>query len=523
MILALLLIFIAAAPVQAPAAQAAAPLSELLTRARDHIEAGDRAAARVDLDAALRAYPASPAVRNFLGVLTASEGGYEEAERHFKAAVQRDPRYTDAWLNLGRLYQENAAKDAAAPRKALAAYESVLRHEPAHREARFQSAALLQALGEFDRSQAELAQLPAEDREKPAALAVACANLAARGAKTEADAAAEKLLAARSLAAEDVRPVLPVLAAHGRDDLVVRIVETLRQKGARLVRRPRGARRRLREAAASGRSRARRSRRRRHRGPTTPALLLALARVAYEQKDLEGALGYLGHARAVEPAATRASTSSSGWSASRWTSAGKPTRLSPRRSGSTPTTPTRTTRSAAWRFTARTRRRRSRTSSGTRSSDRTTTAARTRSASRTFSPRTTRPPARSSRRSPRGRRPPPRRTTCSRGSRGPRARTRRPCASRSGRSRPTRAAPTRWSELGLLYQRLGQLDRAEEALDRCLEIDPNHYLGHLHLLMLYSRTQGPAAGRAAGALRRAEEEARGAGGRLPPPVEIRPY
>ncbi len=35
--------------------------------------------------------------------------------------------------------------------------------------------------------------------------------------------------------------------------------------------------------------------------PDDGALLLALARVAYDQTDLEGALGYLGHARAVTP------------------------------------------------------------------------------------------------------------------------------------------------------------------------------------------------------------------------------
>ena len=102
--------------------QAAPPLADLLTRARDHIEAGDKAAARGDLAEALRRHPASPAVRNFLGVLAASEGDSEEAERRFREAVQRDPRYTDAWLNLGRLYQENAAKDAGAPRKALARF-----------------------------------------------------------------------------------------------------------------------------------------------------------------------------------------------------------------------------------------------------------------------------------------------------------------------------------------------------------------------------------------------------------------
>ena len=292
MILALLILL--AAP------QAAPPLAELLTRAQDHMEAGDRSAARADLDEALRAYPASPAVRNFLGVLAASGGDPGEAERRFREAVERNPRYTDAWLNLGRLHQENAAKDAGAPRKALAAYESVLRYEPAHRDARFQAAALLQALGEPERSQAELERLPPEDRERPAALAVACGNLAARGARAEADAAAEKLLAHPDLAAEDVRPVLPVLAAHGRDDLVVRVVEMLRQKGlaasadlealgAAYARQGQLAlAREALEAAAASR-------------PDDAALLLALARVAYEQKDLKGALGYLGHARAVAP------------------------------------------------------------------------------------------------------------------------------------------------------------------------------------------------------------------------------
>ena len=46
-------------------------------------------------------------------------------------------------------------------------------------------------------------------------------------------------------------------------------------------------------------------------------------------------------------------------------------------------------------------------------------------------------------------------------------------------------------DLGLLYQRFGEAERAEEALKRCLEIDPDHYLGNLHLLLLYSRTRDP--------------------------------
>jgi len=63
------------------------------------------------------------------------------------------------------------------------------------------------------------------------------------------------------------------------------------------------------------------------------------------------------------------------------------------------------------------------------------------------------------------------------------------CAQRAVEADPRSADG--FSELGLLYQRLGQAERAEAALKRCLEIDPRHYLGNLHLLMLYSRTKDP--------------------------------
>jgi len=538
MILALFLLFAAAEPspppavapspagaapaaAQAVAGPAAAPLSELLTRARDRIEAGDRAAARAALDEALRAYPASPAVRNFLGVRSASEGGYDEAERHFKAAVQRDPRYTDAWLNLGRLYQENAAKDAGAPRKALAAYESVLRFEPAHRDARFQSAALLQALGEFDRSQAELARLPEEDLEKPAALAVACANLAARGAGTEADAAAEKMLAARSLTAEDVRPVLPVLAAHGRDDLVVRMVETLRQKalaesadletlgGAYARQRQLPLAREALEAAAASR-------------PDDPALLLGLARVAYEQRDLEGALGYLGHARAVSPRDARIHfflgmvCVELDLGGEAYTALAEAVRLDPDNADANYALGSvavhRKDPSEAVPYFKRYAELRPGDYRGPYSIGVAHFLAKNYETARAellpFASR---------------------KETASAANyllaRIARAEGEDEEALRLAQ-RAVEADPRSadgLSELGLLYQRLGQFDRAEEALKRCLEIDPDHYLGHLHLLMLYSRTKDPrqaAQQERFDALKkkRAEQAAD-----FLRPVEIRPY
>jgi tetratricopeptide (TPR) repeat protein len=503
------------------APQAAPPLADLLTRARDHIGAGDRAAARADLDEAVRGFPGSPAVRNFLGVLAASDGAYEEAERRFHEALQRDARYTDAWLNLGRLYQENAAKDAGAVRKALAAYEAILRYEPAHRDARFQAAALLQALGETERSDVELSSLPPVDRERPAALAVACANLAARGSRAEADAAAEKMLARPDLAEEDVRPILPVLAAHGRDDLVVRVVETLRRKGlaasadvealgAAYARQGQLAlAREALEAAAASR-------------PDDVALLLALARVAYDQKDLKGALGYLGHARAVVPQDPRVQfflgmvCVELDLGGEAYTALAEAVRLDPdnaaanyalgcvavHRKDPTEAIPY-FERYAALKpddyrgpyaigvalFLAK-------NYEAARAqllpfAERKETAA----AASYFLARI----ARAENEDEEALR----------------------LALRSVEADPR--STDGYSELGLLYQRLGQLERAEEALKRCLEIDPNHYLGNLHLLMLYSRTKDPR--QAAQQVRFDELKKRRAeqAADFLRPVEIRPY
>jgi len=513
MILALLILL--AAPQSGPT------LGDLLTRARDHMGAGDGAAARADLDAALRAYPTSPAVRNFLGVLAASEGGYGEAERRFREAVQRDPRYTDAWLNLGRLYQENAAKDAGAPRKALAAYEAILRYEPAQRDARFQAAALLQALGEPERSQAQLKHLPPEDRERPAALAVACANLAARGARAEADAVAEKLLARPDLAAEDVRPILPVLAAHGRDDLVVRLVETLRQKGlassadleslgaayARQGQRPL-AREAL-EAASASR-------------PDDAGLLLALARVAYEQKDLQGALGYLGHARAVSPKDARIHfflgmvCVELNLGGEAYTALAEAVRLDPDNAAANYALGCvavhRKDPTEAIPYFERYAALKPDDYRGPYAIGVALFLAKNYEAARTrllpFAER---------------------KETAAAASyflaRIARAENEDEEALRLAR-RAVEADPRSadgYSELGLLYQRLGQAERAEEALKRCLEIDPNHYLGNLHLLLLYSRTKDPRQAAQQERFdelkkRRAEQAAD-----FLRPVEIRPY
>jgi tetratricopeptide (TPR) repeat protein len=298
MLVALAFALAAAAPPEAP------PLADLLLKAQGRLEASDLAGARQQLVDALRLYPASPAVHNFLGVLEAEEGNYKAAEARFREAIARSPRYTDALLNLGRLYQENAGKDGDASVKALRLYTTLLAYEPRHAEALYQSAVLLHAKGEFGASLERLQRLPGADQERPAALALRCADEAGRGDRTRAGETAARLLERGDFQEADIRAALPTLAAHGAEDLGVRLLESIRLRGlasadglqslaAGYEKRDEFERaRQVLEEAARAR-------------PASVPLLLDLARVAYKSRDFQGALGYLAHARDLEPANAR--------------------------------------------------------------------------------------------------------------------------------------------------------------------------------------------------------------------------
>src|SRR4030095_912105 len=102
------------------------PLRDLLASAQRSFEADDRAAARRALDRGARFYPDSAVVQNSRGILDAEDGQAAAAEARFREATRRDPKYTDAWLNLGRLLQEQARRHPYAPARALAAYDAIL-------------------------------------------------------------------------------------------------------------------------------------------------------------------------------------------------------------------------------------------------------------------------------------------------------------------------------------------------------------------------------------------------------------
>jgi tetratricopeptide (TPR) repeat protein len=261
---------------------------------------GDLAGSRKLLDDAAKKFPADAGLDNLLGIIEAQEGNYAAAERSFNRAVARERKFTGAYLNLGRLYQEHAANDPKALPKALEVYRRVLRYEPDNAEANYQSAALRMRKGAYQASLDHLSRLPAKIQNSAQALSVSCADYAGLGRSERANEMAGRLLAHPDFSELDVSAILPALTSSRRDDLSVALLEGLRKRQplspalARHLGLAYEQTGKLAEARATLETSV---------GGDRPsaALLVDLARVAHKQQDYQGALGYLAHARDLEP------------------------------------------------------------------------------------------------------------------------------------------------------------------------------------------------------------------------------
>ena len=222
------------------------------------------------------------------------------AEKSFNRAIAKAPKFTGAYLNLGRLYQENVTADPQAPRKALDVYRRVLGYEPANQEANYQSASLLLQQGEYKKSLDHLGRLSLENQNSAQTLSLFCADYAGLGNRQATDDALIKLLASSDLSDADAHQALLGLTPGKRDDLIVTLLEGLQQRqplpaplletlGLAYERTNR-----LPEARAALEKRF-------AQGKSSVALLIELTRIARLQKDYKAALGYLGHARELEP------------------------------------------------------------------------------------------------------------------------------------------------------------------------------------------------------------------------------
>ena len=203
-------------------------------------------------------------------------------------------------LNLARVYQMRSEHEPALVAKAVAQYQAALKLDPGQTEARFQLAVLLEWRGSFANSLEELSRLPDAERSRARALALECAGNAGLAHDEQASQAADRLAAAPDLQEADVFAALPALEKTGRDAIEIHLIEAARERniaGAELLKHLAQAYERSQkfpEARAMLESVAQKE-------ALTVNLLLDLTRVAYKAGDREGALGYLAHARDLEP------------------------------------------------------------------------------------------------------------------------------------------------------------------------------------------------------------------------------
>jgi tetratricopeptide (TPR) repeat protein len=264
------------------------------------LAADDVAAAKKAIDPALAAFAEDPVVRNLAGVIEARRGESRAAEAHFEAAIRLQPRAPAAYINLGRLLQERAAAEPAARQAALGVYARLLAIDPQHAEALFQTAALEVLDGRYEAARQAIDRLPEAARGRPPVLAVRAVALAGSGDADAAGRAVAALAAHPQLAREDIDAVLPAVARlpdRGPEQMLLELLDrrdwatpaTFRRLSAIEIAKGRyGAARTWLEKAAA-------------RGVPDAALLIELARAAFKAGDAKGALGYLAHARDLEP------------------------------------------------------------------------------------------------------------------------------------------------------------------------------------------------------------------------------
>jgi tetratricopeptide (TPR) repeat protein len=273
--------------------------SELLVKLQEEIQQGNLLAARKQLDVALKEFPSDPSLYNLLGTVEAQQGHRAAAEADFRKAVQRSPEFTGALLNLGRLYMEHAADDPKASGQALDVYQKILRYDQANAEALYQSAVLLTSTDSFQNSLSHLDRLPPYVQEGAQVLAIRCADEAGLNQPALAASTAERLLKSPDLSQADVMSALPQLEAHDQA-LAVRLIEGLAER--KLAGREALLRLGSYYQRAGKLPQARETfEQAEQAGTPSVEILSELARVAYQQHDRDGALGYLAHARDLDP------------------------------------------------------------------------------------------------------------------------------------------------------------------------------------------------------------------------------
>lgn len=284
----------------APAQNRSASYQKTVLSIQALIEANKFDDARTTLIAAQRQYPNDGGLENLLGIIEIEQGNTAGARQAFALAIRHDPALASPYMNLSRIDMRTAESASAARSEALALSEKALRLEPGNDEAKYQIATILAWQKEYQRSLDTLSRLSPDARKQIGAEDLACSDEASLGAKDLTTKAAGALASNPDLTEQDADECLPALRSARRADL---IEEIFRAAGSLHPISPAGLRILGLALEAQGKLADARTQMEQaySADPSSVSILEDLARVARAAKDGLGALGYLAHARDLQP------------------------------------------------------------------------------------------------------------------------------------------------------------------------------------------------------------------------------
>ena len=296
----LVAVMIAALAAQAVKAQASTELKATVAQVAHLLEAGDADGAERNAMAAYRQFPKSSQLELQLGEIAIAHGDAVAAERWLSKSIA-DEKNGDVTpiLALARLYLEHPGQWTDAEGRARSLYERVLRMDPGSNEANAELALLAYRQGEYPITARHLSKLHGDAAETPFVQALRCGASAAMHAAGAVGACSTVQQNLRVTEPDALLAVAGLRAGQRADEIVALLLavearQPLSAAGLRwlgLAQDAQGdhdaARATLEQAF--------------QRAPQDASLLVDLATVAQGQQKPQEALGYLAHARELQP------------------------------------------------------------------------------------------------------------------------------------------------------------------------------------------------------------------------------
>ena len=261
------------------------------------IEAGNLDDARRLIAAAEAKYPHDGGLENLLGVIEIQQGHSAEAAQDFSKAIRHNPRLVSAYMNLARIEMQTAATDPKVRSDALSRSLKVTQLDPHNDEAYYQLASLYLWDKQYQLSLNQLEKLSQAAQKQVGALALFCVDRAALNQRDATTTAAGALAVNPDLTEADANTCLPELQRARRADLIELLYSHLQAPSVyalRILGLAQEANGKLKDARTTLEKAFSKSK-------NSVVILEDLARIARTQKDNDGALGYIAHARDLAP------------------------------------------------------------------------------------------------------------------------------------------------------------------------------------------------------------------------------